>query len=87
MKDKTKHYHIRPIIPTYTIHAKSLEEAKSMFMDLWQNEEISYFADGNPLVEEKDEIHCDYCGINDEVKKWNKLSWFERQAKLWQGGE
>lgn len=58
-----KHYHLRPFIPTWTIHAESLEEAKRIFYERWESDQINYFADGNPIVEEKGDRHCDYCEV------------------------
>ena len=56
-----KHYHLRQIIPTYSIFADNLKDAEKVFMELWERKEINYFPDGNPIVQEKDDGQCNWC--------------------------
>tara|TARA_R110002074_G_scaffold110675_1_gene238102 strand:- start:248 stop:460 length:213 start_codon:yes stop_codon:yes gene_type:complete len=67
-----KHYHLRPFISTYSIEADSLKEAQVLFMKLWENDEIVYFPDGNPIVEEKHDRCCNLCPPDEEELKKRK---------------
>tara|TARA_R110002051_G_scaffold188223_2_gene257686 strand:- start:2203 stop:2415 length:213 start_codon:yes stop_codon:yes gene_type:complete len=67
-----KHYHLRPFISTYSIEADSFEDAQVLFMKLWENDEIVYFPDGNPIVEEKHDRCCNLCPPDEEELKKRK---------------